>query len=110
MEGSSGRVVYQARETDIRYRSAAHQVDAGKNCADAEPLPAGDVFVQNDCGERDGDGAVERTEDTDYGNLLELHGAIAEHEGGGISQAHAEGNCTRVTRQLYRLAGYEDHG
>src|SRR6267378_5180749 len=91
--------------TELREGSAAHEIDAEKNCADAEPLPTGDVFAQNDCGKRDGDGAVERAEYTDNGDLLELHGAIAEDKRGGVSHAHAEGNRSRVARQLYRLPG-----
>jgi hypothetical protein len=50
-----------------------HEGDAEEDGGDAGPLKGRDAFLQENCGESDGDSAVERAEHADYGDLFDAH-------------------------------------
>src|SRR5579862_3320145 len=64
--------------------------DAGEDQGYAEPLGAFHGFAEEEAGEEDGDGAVERGEDADDGDVAGDHAGVVGYEGGGVHQAGDE--------------------
>src|SRR5215467_7974149 len=68
--------------------SGVHQNDAQKDRGDARPLQGSDAFTEEDGGEGDGDGAVERAKQADNGDLFDAHAEVAERKGSAVKEGH----------------------
>src|ERR1700730_16970367 len=90
MEESSRRVVYQPEETAQMTPLPADEKNPRENRDDPHPLPARNMFLEEESRKSDGDRSVQRTKNADHRDLLHFHSQIAQHESASIKHTHAQ--------------------
>src|SRR5438874_3639735 len=89
---------------------SADQKNSGEDSGDPRPLPAGDVFAQENRCEANRNRAVQRAKYADDCYLFQLHAAIAQNECESIERSHAQGHPTHAAaRKAHGLCCRENY-
>src|SRR5260370_28699925 len=116
MEESARRVVYQheeirqkARKRRMRFARKnlpADEKNSQENRDDSNPLPARNVFLEENSRKPDRDCSIKRTKNAKHRDLLHFHSEIAQHKSAGIKDTHAQNHPAHLAaRKLHGLLG-----
>src|SRR5260370_9939256 len=116
MEESARRVVYQheeirqkARKRRMRFARKnlpADEKNSQENRDDSNPLPARNVFLEENSRKPDRDCSIKRTKNANHRNLLHFHSEIAQHKSAGVKDTHAQNHPAHfAARKLHGMLG-----